>query len=47
MKKYFWDLFENTGNIEAYLAYREMSDSRQGSKRNDTNERSQGQGHCY
>lgn len=24
MKKYFWDLFEHTGNIDAYLAYKDM-----------------------
>ena len=24
MKKYFWDLFEHTGNIDAYLAYNDM-----------------------
>ena len=45
MKKYFWDLFEHTGNIDAYLAYKDIQ--RTFEKSGDVNEQTEGAGYRY
>ncbi len=46
MQNYFWDLFEHTGNIEAYLAYKDTQASRIRNK-GDIYEPKEGSGNSY
>ena len=46
MKNYFWNLFEHTGNIDAYLAYKDMQRTHT-SETGDRNEQTESTGHCY
>lgn len=47
MKEYFWNLFEHTGSIDAYLAYKDMANARRNGETGDMNEHSESQGHSY
>ncbi len=47
MKNYFWDLFEHTGNIEAYLAYKDIEAVRHNRENGGINEHSKSQGNNY
>gem|GEM_PF-1084974 len=45
MKNFFWNLFEYTGNIDAYLAYKETQDISE--KTGEYFEQTESTGHRY
>ena len=47
MKNYFWRLFEHTGNIDAYLVYRDAQRTHTSKNSGDINEQAEGTGYRY
>lgn len=47
MKDYFWNLFKSTGNIEAYLAYKDIENISLLQREGENCESTQSQSNCY